>query len=265
MIFPGCEKEDGVFSTKKETMSAGKLASGLEKLKPADLSKPPLPMSRGKTHEAVLRVLDRLPRGKILDAGCGQGALALRLSEMGFAVVCCDSDPSSFKLSGTECRRVDLNENFPFGSGEFECVVYSDVVEHLENPWHLMRETRRILKPGGRVVVAMPNIINVESRLRTLFFGFPPSFKPSHASHINPVSLPELLRICARVGMTVEEIEASRISPRTRLFWPLIAVIRLVARLTRRKKRIERMLDLLASDSILLGDKLIVVAKKGRE
>lgn len=49
------------------------------------------------------------------------------------------------------------DDNLPFGNGEFDCVVSIDVLEHLNDDQRFLGELRRVLRPGGRAVVTVPN------------------------------------------------------------------------------------------------------------
>ena len=51
-------------------------------------------LDRGETHDWIIEALSKERRGLLLDVPAGTGALALRLSDKGFSVSCCDIDPS---------------------------------------------------------------------------------------------------------------------------------------------------------------------------
>lgn len=76
-------------------------------------------------------------------------------------------------------------------------VTATEVIEHLEDFRKLLREIHRVLRPGGLLVLSTPNILNLNSRLRNLWFGFAELMGPlpvdgrrkeSCAGHISPVS-----------------------------------------------------------------------------
>src|SRR5688572_9215592 len=48
-------------------------------------------------------------------------------------------------------------DNFPFADNQFDCIVAIDVLEHLDNDQSFLRELRRVLRPGGRAVITVPN------------------------------------------------------------------------------------------------------------
>jgi SAM-dependent methyltransferase len=70
-----------------------------------------------KVHETVVKLLANEKRGKLLDAGAGEGALTKELMALGFNVYPIDIDPSIFKLQEVKCEKVDLNERLPYLGG----------------------------------------------------------------------------------------------------------------------------------------------------
>ena len=48
-------------------------------------------------------------------------------------------------------------DNFPFADNQFDCIVAIDVLEHLDNDQSFLRELRRVLRPGSRAVITVPN------------------------------------------------------------------------------------------------------------
>ena len=109
---------------------------------------------------------------RVLDLGCGRGELALLLARAGAAeVVGAEVSADALRVARDtlkphpEAARVTLREipasgSLPFPDGRFDDVVLADVVEHLPDEVlrHALAEVRRILRPGGRVLIhTMPN------------------------------------------------------------------------------------------------------------
>jgi 2-polyprenyl-3-methyl-5-hydroxy-6-metoxy-1,4-benzoquinol methylase len=59
----------------------------------------------------------------------------------------------------------NLNESLPYSDATFDAVVSLEVIEHLKNPRHFMREIERILKVSGRCLITTPNQISLASKL----------------------------------------------------------------------------------------------------
>lgn len=143
--------------------------------------------------------------GRLLDAGAGTGELSDALSKIGFEVTPCDISPRDFKYGN--CKKVDLNQDLPYGKAEFDHMVCSEVVEHIENPHHLLREANRVLKRGGTLVISTPNIANVFSRVKFLFIGkfFCFSDEERRGGHLNPVSWWEMGEALEKHGFRLEK------------------------------------------------------------
>lgn len=148
-------------------------------------------------------------KGKLLDAGAGTGELSRALSDMGFSVSSCDIEPDVFRHG--RCRKVDLNQDLPYRKNEFDHVVCSEVVEHIENPHHLFRQVNRVMKKGGTLVITTPNIANVFSRVKFLLTGkfFCFSDEERRLGHLNPVAWWELDEALQKHGFVVEKVSSN--------------------------------------------------------
>lgn len=82
----------------------------------------------------------------LLDVPVGQGALAIRLKNLGFEVSCCDLYPEIFKISDTEIKRGNLDEKLSWENDSFDYIVCVEGLEHIKNPANAIREFSRLLK-----------------------------------------------------------------------------------------------------------------------
>jgi SAM-dependent methyltransferase len=241
-----------------------------------DSHRAPEPIARLEIHETVARVLDPFPRGKLLDVPAGEGALSARLSKSGFQVQACDLYPEIFRVNEIEVRRGDLSGILPYHDGEFQYIACLEGLEHIENPHQAIREFTRLLVPGGHLVISVPNILNIEERIKWLLNGYTSHFKPISEEHlrmrheqwgekeevvlhINPIAYTELRYILEKYGFEVTGAYRDKPKPKLWLYWPLVAVIRSFASLTSERKRRERWTKELASDAVLLGGNTLVL------
>jgi methionine biosynthesis protein MetW len=115
---------------------------------------------RGLRQDTAVRLVR--PGGRLLDVGCGRGAVASLLSERFEAVHGVDTDEEALAKAaerGVDVARVDLDrEPLPFEEGYFDAVVSLDVIEHVLDPGTFVRELARVLRPGGKVYLATPNV-----------------------------------------------------------------------------------------------------------
>lgn len=126
-------------------------------------------------YEAVnLPVLERVPRGarRVLDLGCGTGALGRELKARGPCEVVgvTDSEEEAATAAGRldEALVRDLNVFDPRPLGLFDCVVCSHALEHLYRPERLLALVRENVAEGGALVVALPNVLHWRQRAEFL-------------------------------------------------------------------------------------------------
>jgi SAM-dependent methyltransferase len=104
------------------------------------------------------RYQDALPRharGRLLDLGCGHVPLYAAYHDGVDEVVTLDWAQSRHSALHVDVAH-DLNAPLPFPDRRFDCVVVSDVLEHIARPDRLCEEMNRVLTPGGRVVGSVP-------------------------------------------------------------------------------------------------------------
>jgi SAM-dependent methyltransferase len=98
---------------------------------------------------------------RVLDAGCGSGPLSAALRERGAMVTGLDSSPAMVALAtqrlGEDARLLvaDLSQSLPFAAGAFDDVVGSLVLHYLEDWTAPLAELRRVLRPGGRLLLSV--------------------------------------------------------------------------------------------------------------
>ena len=119
-------------------------------------------------------VLAHVPRtaSRLLDIGCGTGALGRKIKEeiacQVVGITCSESEAAlAAKYLDTVLVR-DLNSFDPSEAGQFDCVVCSHVLEHLYHPDQFLKRLRWTLSPDGVVIVALPNALHWRQRLEYL-------------------------------------------------------------------------------------------------
>lgn len=116
-------------------------------------------------------VLERVPSAaaRVLDIGCGTGALGRELKGRRACEVVGvthseeEADEARRHLDDVLVR--DLNDFDPREAGSFDCVVCSHVLEHLYRPERLLGSLRGALRPGARLIVALPNVLHWRQRV----------------------------------------------------------------------------------------------------
>jgi ubiquinone/menaquinone biosynthesis C-methylase UbiE len=114
---------------------------------------------------AMLALAGEVTARRILDAGCGAGPLTAALRERGAVVTGIDSSVAMLTLArqrlGEEVplELVDLRDRLPFDNETFDDVVASLVLHYLQDWEPTLREFRRVLRPGGRLIVSVEHPI----------------------------------------------------------------------------------------------------------
>jgi SAM-dependent methyltransferase len=113
---------------------------------------------RRRVLENVLAELDLASGAEVLDAGCGSGRNMVELSRLG-AVTGVELSDTSVALA----RERGYGEviagsvlEMPFADGRFDLAVSLDVIEHLEDDLTALRELRRVVAPGGALLITVP-------------------------------------------------------------------------------------------------------------
>lgn len=102
--------------------------------------------------------------GRVLDVGCSAGVMGAALQAAGHVVTGVEVDPELAAMARTVLDRVVEGDVETMAArqdelGEdYDCVVFADVLEHLRDPWSVVRWGARKVAPGGCMVMSLPNI-----------------------------------------------------------------------------------------------------------
>ncbi|MBI4672658.1 MAG: class I SAM-dependent methyltransferase [Chloroflexi bacterium] len=113
----------------------------------------------------IARFENGAPATRVLDLGAGMGGFAVAMQRAGERIIACDYNFAYCEISRTRARRYDLNlpalvgagEALPFADASFHIVTCWDVLEHVQEPKHLLSEIARVLDDDG---IAFMTVIN---------------------------------------------------------------------------------------------------------
>src|ERR1051325_1357328 len=139
----------------------------------------------------------------VLDVGCGRGGNAAWLHDKGIAVDAISWSREELKAVRPFCRRLflwDLNHGLPeIGSELYDGIICSHVLEHIAYPGKLLEHLRRVLVPGGFLVIVVPNLLFWSDRFKLLrgHWEYEPSgtFDYSHLRWYTVASMHKLLSV----------------------------------------------------------------------
>jgi SAM-dependent methyltransferase len=152
--------------------------------------------------------------GPLLEVGCMPGHLSIMLAKLGYDWHGVDLNPARgeklWAAHSLGVAKTDIEiERLPFENGSFSIVLFTEVLEHLRiNPLFALREIARVMKPGGRIILSVPNITPVH-RLKFLlgrdYQGdiieeFEKLDRYGHMGHIRLYSKREIIKILHHIG-----------------------------------------------------------------
>lgn len=152
-------------------------------------------------------------KSKILDVGAGTGAFIERISKYGGIYSAIEIDEKSFNLNGIKLYKLDLNNDFAKEIDEkFDIIIAIEIIEHIENPHHFIRQLKKILARSGIIIITTPNPENIPSRLKFLFKGNIRGFEwfmtknsnKHEMQHISPIFSSLFLRIIEENDMLLD-------------------------------------------------------------
>lgn len=96
--------------------------------------------------------------GRVLDVGCGTGAVLDFLKNKGYDAVGIDNSPEAIRFCEDKNLSVKLSsgDKIPFEDGSFDVVLALDVLEHISDDLAAVNEIKRVLKPGGFFICTVP-------------------------------------------------------------------------------------------------------------
>jgi ubiquinone/menaquinone biosynthesis C-methylase UbiE len=189
--------------------------------------------------------LGEAARGSVLDVACGPGILSAAIAKGAREVVALDLTPEMLKKARQRCNEAGLaNVGFregnaaelPFADAAFDAVVTRLSVHHFDRPSRVMSEIFRVLRPGGRLVIA--DVISSEQRTESELQNAIEILRDP--SHVRMLPGSELSALVKGAGFAIES-QATWDKPREFEEWmgivndasrvpPLRAVVRALAR-----------------------------------
>lgn len=155
------------------------------------------------------RLVRRVGKGRLLDVGSSIGTFVYLAARAGFEAhgVELNRDTAAIAQANGLDVTVGTLEEADFEPGSFDAIHMADLIEHVPVPELLLRQTRRILRPGGTLLVLTPNhdafFPRATHRLFRMF-GIPWSH-PTPPWHLNQFSATSLTRLLEREGFAIQE------------------------------------------------------------
>jgi len=142
--------------------------------------------------------------GRLLEVGCGNGQRLMQFRALGWQVEGQEVDPNAAAFTHTSCGiNVHLGKLDTLGlsPATFDAIIMNHVIEHVHDPVALFAECHRLLKPGGKLVAATPNIASYgHKRFGSFWMALDPP------RHLHLFSCQALQQVAETAGFTHYEL-----------------------------------------------------------
>ena len=234
-------------------------------------------------NEVVLFAQSQNKPIKILEIGSGKGvfieSLYTKLNAMGVQceVTAGDIEPEQVndRNIGIKCRFMDAQKEFDLDDA-YDIVIAIELIEHLENPFHFVREIAKHINENGLLLLTSPNVLSLRSRARYFLTGCTDYFRRPYnehwlnMGHVNPINPLQLIYVLRKNGFEVEKIISNAVTFESVIlspFWLLIALFSFVHYRLREKGKTQKVrnkqtLGLVLSPPLIFGKTAIYRSTK---
>ncbi len=169
----------------------------------------------------IERILDftREIRGRVLDLGCFDGFISEKILLQGRKeVMGVDQLEKALERAaarGIQTVLADLDDaEFDFPDHSFDCVLVGEALDYLYDPDAVLEGIRRVLKPGGKLIVTVPNLASLGNRV-LLLLGSPPyslEVRPSEGGYWRYFTFATLHQVLRDHGFQIKLMESTSVA-----------------------------------------------------
>lgn len=166
--------------------------------------------------EIIRRCVDRMSsNGSLIEFGCNAGSMTAEFARVFGSVLAIDCDADLVQQATARVGedrvhflRHDLNDTLPeCFSGAFDAAIALEVIEHLSDPPAFVKQIRRCLRIGGRLLISSPNMSSPEAAMgRFLGTRDGREYDAWDPSHVSLLDVGSLLRMLALGGFRIDRL-----------------------------------------------------------
>ena len=229
------------------------------------------------THEKVFSLIKNGVNSSIIDVPSGYGAFILRLKDNGYKNITAIDIENILKIKHDDFSTGDMTKNLPMEDNSVDTFVCIDGIEHIDEQFRFIKESARVLKVDGELIISTPNISSLRSRWRWLMTGHHNKCKspldenkPTPLHHIGMISFPEIRYLLHTNNLIIKHISTNRIKPINWLYSIILPLSFLYTSLSYKKSGRKENTEAINQEvkismfslSVLLGETLIIRAVK---
>ena len=186
-----------------------------------------------------LALPDFVEGGVLLDVGCGSGERMLELAQFGWQAKGLEYSQTAAdhgKLAGLDISVGDLTR-CDFADDSFAAITFYHSLEHVSSPRATLARARQLLRPGGQLLIAVPNFGSGERKIFGRHWGW--LQMPTHLFHFDKVSLTQSVRAAGFSDVEVRysfhgySVDSARLGAFAKFAEPLLKVFALASAFAR--------------------------------
>jgi glycosyltransferase involved in cell wall biosynthesis len=127
------------------------------------------------SHAQIIKWVEQNHPAEVLEIGTATGYLSAEMTKLGCRVTGIEQDAQMAEIARQHCDNLlvgDVETMDISDLGHYDAIIFGDVLEHLRDPRAVLEKLSGKLKPGGKILMSLPNIANIWVRLNLLFGRF---------------------------------------------------------------------------------------------